>query len=137
ALAAQGLTPTFTNIDTRITDLILRSRWLKENYSSRIWKNTNNLANQLPKIIGGALSTGTSYEKTARLLRERFDVSRANATRLVRTETNYFHNQSELQSFIDDGIEEYEYDAEIDGRTSKICRRLNRKRYKITEAIVG
>lgn len=135
--AKQGITPAFSTLDTETTEAILKSRWYGGNYSTRIWGNTSKLAIQLPTILGGALSSGESYQTTSRTLRDRFGVRLYEATRLVRTEGNYIHGQAELQSYVDDGIEEYEYHAEMDERTSTICRSLNRKRYKVSEAVVG
>lgn len=116
-----GIQPTFATLDRRVTQAILASKWAGGNYSSRVWGNSEKLAVRLPTIIGAALSTGQSSERTARQIRERFDVSKYEAVRLVRTETAYFHNESEAQSYVDDGIEEYTLDVTLDGHTSKIC----------------
>lgn len=132
-----GVNPAFSTLDTSIVNEMLRHQWYGGNYSSRIWGNTDELAQRLPIILGSALSSGQSYEKTARMLREEFEVSQYNASRLVRTESNFFHNQAELQSYIDDGIIDYDYDAVMDGKTSKICKRLNNKRFKVKDAVVG
>lgn len=133
----KGVSPAFSTLDKRVLDALLRSRWVGDNYSGRIWKNTDEFARELKEIIGSALSRGESYQKTARVIRERFDVKTHEAARLVRTETNYFHNQSELQSYVDDGILEYMFDANLDGRTSEICRRLNRDIFKVKDAKPG
>lgn len=136
-ISTMGITPAFATLDTDIVDIILRSKWYGGNYSSRIWTNTDILAQRLPIVMASALSSGQSYQKTARLIADEFAVSHYNASRLVRTESNYFHNQAELQSYIDDGITEYDYDAVMDGRTSRICRGLNNSRFKIEDAQVG
>lgn len=135
--AEVGILPSFTELDRTILNEILRSHWEGGYFSSRVWSNTGRLAVELPAIIGGGLLSGTSYQKTSQLLRERFGVSQYEAVRLVRTETNYFHNQSELQSMIDDDINYYEYDAVMDNRTSDVCEGLDGKVFKTTEAVVG
>ena len=120
---------------------ILRENWQGGNYSSRIWVNNAilnaNIQDILPNVVGGGLVSGISQEKMARQLRESFDVGRYNAMRLIRTETNYFTNQAELQSYEDEGIEYYRYEAILDGRTSEICSELNGKVFKVSEAEVG
>jgi len=136
-LEFQGLTPSFTTLDKAVADAVLRSEWVGGNYSSRIWGNVDQLAEELPILLGGALTSGQSYQKTARILRERYDVSKYRATTLVRTESNYLHNQAELQSYVDDGISKYEYDAMMDNRTTKICRSLNRKIFLVKDAVPG
>jgi SPP1 gp7 family putative phage head morphogenesis protein len=134
---ANGLAPSFATIDNRVINDILREKWVGRNYSISIWNNVSKFANELPIVLGAGLSTGQSYEKTARILRERFDVSRYNAVRLVRTETNYFHGQSELQSYMDDGIERYEFVAMLDNRTSKVCEGLDGKVFEVLKAEAG
>lgn len=120
-LSSQGINPTFDRLDSDIVDSIMKSVWAKSNYSNRIWGNNNKLAMRLPTILGGALAVGQSYEKTARQLRENYNVKRYEAVRLIRTETTYMYNQAEAQSFVDDGIERYTLDVTLDGRTSNIC----------------
>jgi SPP1 gp7 family putative phage head morphogenesis protein len=132
-----GADVTFSTLDKRVVDQILRSRWFKGNYSSRIWKNVTNFSKELPEIIGSGITSGQSYAKTAKILRDRFEVARSDAIRLVRTENNYLYNQSELQGYIDDGYTEYKYDAVMDKRTSSICKSLENDVFKVIDAQVG
>lgn len=131
----------FAHIDDMTKYQILRENWQGGNYSTRIWANNAMLNSRieevLPRVIGGGLVSGISQEKMQRQIREHFDVGRYYAMRLVRTETNYFTNQAELQSYIDEGIEYYRYEAILDKRTSKICRELNGQVFKVSEAEVG
>jgi len=136
-LSGNGITPAFTTLDNKTTNIILGSIWKGNNYSGRVWNNTGKLAFELPTILGGALNSGQSYQKTAKVLRDRFDVGRYESIRLVRTETNYFNNQSDIQVYIDDGIKRYEFDAVIDSRTSNICTELNTSVFLVSEALVG
>jgi SPP1 gp7 family putative phage head morphogenesis protein len=132
-----GIRPTFSTLNDAVVDAILNSKWEGGNYSTRIWGNTTRLAKRLPRLLGGALVSGQNYQKTISIVRERFDVRRYEAARLVRTETDYLQNQVELQSLIDDGIEKYEYQAILDRRTSKICEGLNGDQYLVSEAVAG
>ena len=137
-LAGQGIRPAFSTLDNKITDTILSSVWAKGNYSNRVWGNNNKLAMQLPTILGGALPIGQSYEKTARQIRERYDVTRYESQRLIRTETNYFYGQSEAQSYIDDGIQFYTLDVTLDGHTSTICLAIDEAQvHEVANIIVG
>lgn len=75
--------------------------------------------------------------KTARLLRERFNVSTNAAARLIRTETNYYENQAELDAYKEMGVEEYQFIATIDTKTSEVCQHLDHKVFKIKDAKPG
>ena len=134
-----GVSPAFTTMSNETVEKILLADFYGNNYSGRIWGNTERLARELKGILGGGVASGASSEKIGRQIRERFEVSRYNALRLARTETNYFHNQAELQSYIDDGITEYKYSAHLDHRTSKICRKLDESGdiFKSEDAEVG
>ena len=132
----------FAHIDDMTKYQILRENWQGGNYSTRIWANNailnSRIQEVLPKVVGGGLMSGISQEKMQRQIREYFDVGRYYAMRLVRTETNYFTNQAELQSYVDEGIEYYRYKAILDKRTSHICGDiLNNQIFKVSEAQVG
>lgn len=57
--------------------------------------------------------------------------------RLVRTELNYALNEATKIAYEEDEIEEYEFLAEIDNRTSAICKELNGQIFKVKDAVVG
>lgn len=137
SFASAGFMPAFATLDTDIINIIVRSQWAGGNYSSRIWGNTTKLAQILPNLIGGGMSSGLAAEKIVKQVNDIFNVGQSNSLRLVRTETNYFNNQSELQSYTDDSIDEYEFDAILDERTSAICESLNGQVFKVAEAVVG
>ena len=132
-----GETLAFGSLDDKTVDKVLESKFYGKNYSERIWGNSNKLADQLQSIISQAIATGQSSEKTVRLVRERFNVSQSNAARLVRTETCYFENQAEIEAYKEMGISEYVILATLDSRTSKICREMDGKRFKIKNAVAG
>lgn len=123
--------------DTKQTDLILRSKIEGKNFSQRIWKNTDKLAGDIKATLASKNITGKSPQKIINDMRKRYDVGASQARTLVVTETNFFHNQANLQSFLDNNIEEYIYDAEMDKRTTKVCRDLNNKRFKTVDAVAG
>ena len=132
-----GSTPSFTMLDKQTVNQILDTEFDGKNYSERIWGNSDILANQLKDKLAVAIATGQSIQKTARDFRERFNVQNYYAERLVRTETNYFHNSAELESYSSMGFEYYEFVATLDSRTSEICAEMDGKRFKVSEARQG
>lgn len=83
----------------------MKEKWLVSNYSSRVWKNTNQLAVKLKAILTKTVMTCRS--QATRELRDAVNVKWYKAERLVRTKMNHFHNQSELEAYKEMGIEEY------------------------------
>ena len=127
----------FAKLNTESMNQILNSKFHGENFSTRIWDRTDRLADELQAKLAFAVAKGQSWEKTSREIRERFGVSQSSAERLIRTETNYFENSAEMEAYSELGVEEFEFLAALDGRTSEICRHHHRKRFKVKDAKAG
>lgn len=132
-----GHTPAFSQLNTKTVSKILDSKHYGENFSERIWGRSQKLGVELQNIVSQAVATGQAPAKTARLLRERFDVSTSATARLIRTETNHYENQAELDAYKEMGVEEYQFIATIDTKTSEVCQHLDHKVFKIKDAKPG
>ncbi|MDO4979160.1 MAG: minor capsid protein [Candidatus Saccharibacteria bacterium] len=133
-----GSTPTsFSMLDKQTVDKVLDSKFQGKNYSERIWANTDILAQSLQNKLASAIASGQSVQKTAREFRERFDVNQYYAERLIRTESNYFHNQAEIDSYKEMGFKYYRFLATLDNRTSEICQENDGNKIKVEDAIPG
>lgn len=132
-----GLGFGFDTLDARGIDTILNHNWSGKHYSTRIWHNTDLLADTLSEILSGAFMSGQSKAKTSKELREAMNVSKNQAERLIRTETNYFNNHTEAVAYEEMGVKEYVYIGTLDNRTSEICQDLDQKRFKFNKRQVG
>lgn len=132
-----GVSTAFNVIPKSRIKTILQTNWCGKHYSKAVWGHTQNLADEIKKSMLKSMITGASESKAAADIVKRFGTSAYNARRLVRTETSYVANQAELDSYAEAGIEYYEYLAHIDERTSKLCRRLNKKIFSVKEAAPG
>ena len=133
-----GSTPiSFSTLDWQTINQILGTRFEGRNYSERIWINTDILANQLKDRLAVAVATGQSIEKTSREIRDRFGVAGYYAKRLIRTETNYFHNRGEIEAYKNLGFEKFTFLATLDNRTSEICAGMDGKTFDISRAESG
>lgn len=127
----------FNKIDNNLINSILNENWSGVNYSQRIWGNTDILAESLSEVLGGALLSGQSIEKTTKQIKDRFNVSKYYAERLVRTETNHFNNEADARAYEDMGIDKYVFVATLDNRTSEICQSHDNKVYDYKDKEVG
>lgn len=132
-----GIDSPFSMLNQRTIEKILETKFEGSNYSERIWKNTDILANSLQDILARAVATGQSPERTIREVMQRFDVGFSNASRLVRTEINYFENKGELESYKELGIKKFKFLATLDERTSDICRSMDSKVFNVKDAEQG
>ena len=128
---------TFSLFPASRVETLLKSEWSGENYSSRIWSNTQALSQSLQEQLLISFMTGASVSKTARSIMGEFQSSAYAARRLVRTETNYIANQAEQDAYKRLGIEQYQYIATLDTRTSNVCRELDGKVFKVDEGKAG
>lgn len=132
-----GFDSSFNKIDANLMNSILNEKWSKKNYSERIWGNTNILADKISEIVGGALLSGQDISRTTRQIKDAFNVGKHYAERLVRTESNHFHNEADAMAYEEMGIKEYIFMATLDTRTSIMCQANDHKKYKYSEREVG
>ncbi|GLC87502.1 minor capsid protein [Lysinibacillus piscis] len=111
--------------------------WSGKNYSERIWQHRDVLAKKTEQILTKGTILGQSNAQMAKRLAEEMDNTFANAARLVRTETNYIHNQASKQSYEALGLEQYQFLATLDLRTSKICASLDGQKFYLKDAQAG
>lgn len=120
---------------------LLSSDWSGANWSDRLWHDRAIVGKKLTEILQKGVTQGTSLQKMTRELKQTTNQSFNNAFRLIRTETSHIDGQVTLEGYkqarVELGLEYYEYDAFLDSRTSSICRDLDKKRFKVSEAEVG
>lgn len=127
----------FAAMPNRVVETILKNPWSGEHFSSRVWSNTDVLAQHLNEIITAGFESGIGSRKMAKELRERMEVGKHAANRLIRTETTYMTNAAEIESYKEMGIEKYIFIATLDLRTSKTCQELDRKEFFVKDAKAG
>jgi SPP1 gp7 family putative phage head morphogenesis protein len=136
---AQGVgeQPVFAAVNDKLINAIVKEPWSGENYSKRIWKNTNKLADDVRGVLTEAAMSGESIYKTSRKLSDAFDTSAYNSQRLIRTETTYACNQAEMASYEALDIDKYRFVATLDTRTSPICQKLDGEVFDTKDAQAG
>lgn len=132
-----GVSGAFDMLPKSYINQVLNTNWSGEHFSTRIWGNTAKLAADLKQDLLVGMLTGQSEQDMAATIMERTGRGSFRARALVRTETTYVTNQAELKSYEEAEIDEYEYSACIDGKTSKICRELNGKTFKVKDGKPG
>lgn len=132
-----GISGAFSQIPKSRIEQVLKENWSGKHYSTRIWNNTEKLADEVKQSLVESFMTGAGEREAAAAIQEKFAVGANEARRLIRTENTYVTGQAELEGYKTAQVEEYEYAALIDGRTSEICKALDGKFFKITEAKAG
>lgn len=111
--------------------------WSGKNYSERIWQHRELLGKKVEQILTQGTILGHSNAKMAQKLAKEMNNTFSNAARLVRTETNYIHNKTTKDGYEHLGVEQYQFLATLDLRTSETCASLDGEIFDLKDAQVG
>lgn len=106
-------------------------------FSERIWVNQEQLKNSLSSVLSNALIQGKNPREFIPLIRKKFDVSRCNAERLLRTEIARVQTQAQAESYEANGIDEYEYVACGLKDVCPLCKEVDGKVFKLKDMEIG
>lgn len=130
-----GVGSNFAALNDRLIEKVVSKPWLADgkNFSDRIWGNKTQLINQLHTSLSQMCITGAGPDKAISQIASKMNVSKANAGRLVMTESAYFSSTAQKECFKELDVERYEIVATLDGHTSDICQEMDGKVFKMSE----
>lgn len=133
-----GFGKNFYSMNSDVVKQFVDVPWCNgENFSTRIWNDTQKLAQYLSQDLAQGFARGDSYDRLVRNIRKRFGrVNRKDAYRLVYTEGTYVMAEATMQPFKDD-FEKYRLSPVLDGKTCPICRGLKEQVFLISERTPG
>lgn len=125
----------FARIPETDVERILKKPWVSDglNFSDRIWRDKERLLSTLQGELTRGLIRGDPYAKIAQRIAGRMNVAMSAASRLVETEAAFFSSKGQLDAFRDLGVEQYEFVATLDSRTSETCRAMDGKVLPLSE----
>ena len=134
-----GVGTNIYSLNDKLVNTVIKKPWAPDgkNFSDRIWEDKDKLINTLHTEMTQAFIRGDSLEKLADKIAEKMKVSKANASRLVYTESAAYSSRARLKSYQDLGIEKYEIVATLDNRTSDICQDMDGKVFDLKDYEVG
>ena len=118
----RGLIHPVSRVDAGALENVIRTPWSGKNYSARIWKNGEKLAETIQRTVTAGMHRGCSADELARYVKQRMNVGYSQAIRLVRTELNYVENRAIVDGIKESGMKYYRFVATLDRRTSATCR---------------
>lgn len=124
----------FGKISQKQMDQILNHPWSGADYSSRLWKNKDDLINKLSQTVTRGSIQGKSITEMTRELRDHIETSAYNARRLIRTESMHFINQGQLDGYRKSGVTQVEILTAADERRCPECGALDGQIVDIKEA---
>ena len=134
-----GVGTNIYSLNDKLVNTVIKKPWAPDgkNFSDRIWEDKDKLINTLHTEMTQAFIRGDSLEKLADKIAEKMKVSKANASRLVYTESAAYSSKARFKSYQDLGVEKYEVVATLDSRTSDICQDMDGKVFDLKDYEVG
>ncbi|CAM2361092.1 minor capsid protein [Listeria seeligeri] len=134
SITANELEITFSMLNEKAINQIIKEPWSGANFSKRIWKNTSELEFALNESLTNGIIQGRSVTDITKDIAKRMDVSVEQSRALVRTEYMHALNEGQKEGYKKAGIEEVDWYTTDDERTCKVCGKLHKKRFDIEEA---
>jgi SPP1 gp7 family putative phage head morphogenesis protein len=132
-----GLGVRFDILDESLVESICLTPWTGKSFSERIWRNNKKLIQEVRSILSQGVIQGIDINQMSRKLSGRMGAALHRGKTLIRTETNFILNQATANGYETAGLDEYQFLATLDNRTSTICQRLDNKIFKVKDRMVG
>ena len=123
--------------NAKMAKTVADSSFKNATFSERIWVNQDQLKNSLSSVLSNALIQGKNPREFIPQIRKKFDVSRCNAERLLRTEVARVQTQAQAESYEANGIDEYEYVACGLKDVCPLCKEVDGKTFKLKDMEIG
>lgn len=132
-----GFGKDFTRLNTAAIDKAILHQYSKNYFSETLYAHRKHFSQDLKENLVTGMIRGENLDKMAKRVSSRMEVAYSDAKRLVRTETAYIYEDATMKSYQECGIEQYEYLATLDKKTSAACRKLDGKVFKVADAMPG
>lgn len=122
-----GVGSNLAKLDHKRIDVVIKKPWAQDgaSFSERIWTNKQKLVNNLHAELAQSVIRGADPKQAVSSLAKIMEASRAQAGRLIMTESAAISSAAHQECFKDLGVGRYEVLATLDNRTSEICRGMD------------
>ena len=129
----------FMKLDANAVNKVIHKPWTTDGkeFSARVWDNRSKLVSELHSNLTQGLIRGESPQKMISRLKDRMNVSRSSAGRLIMTETAFFSSAATKDVYKGLDVEKYKILATLDSHTSPTCRAMDGKVFDQSEYEVG
>lgn len=126
-------------IDEKSLETVLKKPWAADgsNFSDRIWKDKQSLLSELDTQLKRNILLGKGPDEAAAAIAKRFETSKANAYRLIQTESAAISSKAHEDCFHNLNVEEFEIVETLDGHTCPICGAMDGKHFPMTDYAIG
>ena len=130
-----GMGVNFNMPSARVIKTASNVEWLGATFTDRTGYTLDRLTNNIEQIIPQLFIQGKNADEFGKVIAKQFNMSENAAKRDMRTLTTLITNQASILAYNNcEMVEEFEFVATLDGRTSDKCRAMDGKRFKLNEA---
>lgn len=126
-------------IDSSFLDVVIHRPWHKDglDFSARVWQSRDKLASTLERELTYIAIRGDSPDGAIRRISQLFGKSRSHSAMLIQTEHAAMASRAQQDAFKALDVEQFEYIATLDGKTSELCQSMDGKHFPMSEYQVG
>ncbi|MFR2233220.1 MAG: minor capsid protein [Roseburia intestinalis] len=134
-----GVGTTINRLDPRTVEMIVCKPWAVDgkNFSDRLWENKTKLINNLHNSLSRMCITGEAPDRAIAEISKQMKVSRAQAGRVVMTESAAFANKARQDCMEELDVEQFEVVETLDSYTCETCGGMDGKHFPMTEFQIG
>ena len=133
-----GYAASFTVLNTKAIDRAVNAKFDGSSFSDRIWQEKDKLIINLNNILAQNIARGSGLNSIVQSILKVTNATYYNASRLARSELNRVCGLANYDAYQEsDLVEEYEFVAVLDNRTSDICADMDGKRFPKKEYAPG
>ena len=136
-LEAASLEVSFQTVNDNVIREVMQTNWSGLTFSERIWDNRKKLASKVKETLNKGLIRGDSLQTMAQSLADVMNKDFNRAMVLVHTETCWVQSEASKRQYEEEGVEQYEFMAFLDNRTTEECRHLDGKIFNVSEGVAG
>jgi len=126
------------SIDTNLIPYVNNFTWLNGiKWSERLWNNNDKLRSKLNEYLNDGFLRGDSINTIIKEVKNQFNVSYNDASRLILTESSAIHNTSTLDRYKAMGVTQVEFSSVMDDRTSETCNNSDGEIIDIDDVKIG
>lgn len=134
-----GVGTTINRLDPRTVEMIVCKPWAVDgkNFSDRLWENKTKLINNLHNSLSRMCITGEAPDQAIAEISKQMKVSRAQAGRVVMTESAAVANKARQDCMKELDVEQFEVVETLDSHTCETCGGMDGKHFPMTEFQIG
>lgn len=136
-IEATSLGVSFQTVNDNLIREVLQTNWSGLTFNERIWDNRKKLASKVKETLNKGLIRGDSLQTMARNLADVMNKDFNRSMVLVHTETCWVQSEASKRQYEEEGVEQYEFMAFLDNKTTEECRHLDGKIFKTKDGVPG